>query len=401
MKQSTIEELPIKKIYIHKKCPHGRQKRYCKECGGSGICEHGRQKSQCKECGGSGICEHGRQKSYCKECGGSGICEHGRQKSQCKECGGSGICEHGRQKSYCKECGGSAICEHGRQKRQCKECGGSSICEHDRRKSTCKECGGSSICEHGREKGRCKECGGSGICEHGRRKSQCKVCGGSAICEHGRQKSQCKECGGSGVCEHGKWKSTCFECGGRAVCKTTWCSTIPSRKYDGYCLQCTMHLFPEKKVARNYKTKETEVVSRVKSNFPDVTWITDKTIADGCSKRRPDMLLDMGSHVVILEIDENRHQYYTCSCESKRVMELSQDLGNRPLVVIRFNPDAYTDINGTKIPSCWRANKNGLMVLVKTRLRDWDGRIRGLFSQVDYWQTTVPAKELEVIELFY
>ena len=380
---STIGELPIKKVYIRKKCPHGREKYRCKECGGSAICEHGRQKSQCKECGGSAICEHGRRKAQCKECGGSAICEHGRQKRQCKECGGSSICEHGRRKSTCNECGGSAICEHGRQKDRCKECAGSAICEHGRRKSTCKECGGSAICEHGRQK------------------SQCKECGGSAICEHGRQKSFCKECGGSAICEHGRQKSICFECGGSALCKSTWCSTFPSHKYDGYCLQCTINLFPEKKVARNYKTKETEVVSRVKSNFPDVTWITDKTIADGCSKRRPDMLLDMGSHVVILEIDENRHQYYTCSCESNRIMEISQDLGNRPLVVIRFNPDAYTGVDGVKTPSCWRANKNGLMVLVKTGLREWDDRMRGLFSQVDYWQTVVPAKDLEVIELFY
>ena len=53
-------------------CPHGRQRYFCKECGGSGICEHGRVRSQCKECGGSGLCEHGRQRSKCKECGGGG-----------------------------------------------------------------------------------------------------------------------------------------------------------------------------------------------------------------------------------------------------------------------------------------------------------------------------------------
>ena len=233
---------------------------------------------------------------------------------------------------------------------------------------------------------------------------KCNSCSGPdvrGICEHGVQKYLCIRCKGQGICEHRKIKSRCFSCNGSALCKSTWCSTFPSRKYDGYCLQCTMHLFPEKKVARNYKTKEAEVVSRVKSNFPDVTWITDKTVADGCSKRRPDMLLDMGSHVVIVEVDEDRHQYYTCSCESKRIMEISQDLGNRPLVVIRFNPDAYTAVDGVKTPSCWRANKNGLMVLVKTRLREWDDRIQGLFSQVDYWQTVVPTKELDVIELFY
>ena len=35
------------------RCPHGRQRYFCKECGGGGICEHGRRRRQCKECGGS------------------------------------------------------------------------------------------------------------------------------------------------------------------------------------------------------------------------------------------------------------------------------------------------------------------------------------------------------------
>jgi hypothetical protein len=90
---------------MSKKCEHGREKYYCKECGGSGICEHGRQKHKCKDCDGQGICEHGRQKHKCKDCDGQGICEHGRQKHKCKDCGGSAICEHGRQKHTCKECG--------------------------------------------------------------------------------------------------------------------------------------------------------------------------------------------------------------------------------------------------------------------------------------------------------
>ena len=70
-------------------CPHGRQRYFCKECGGGGICEHGRKRYVCKDCGGGGLCEHGRRRSQCKECGGGGICEHGRQRSRCKECGGS------------------------------------------------------------------------------------------------------------------------------------------------------------------------------------------------------------------------------------------------------------------------------------------------------------------------
>ena len=106
---------------MKKKCEHGRERYYCKDCGGSGICKHGRQRSICKDCGGSSICEHGRERSRCKECGGGSICEHGRERSRCKDCGGSKICEHGRQRRICKDCGGSGICEHGRRRTQCKK----------------------------------------------------------------------------------------------------------------------------------------------------------------------------------------------------------------------------------------------------------------------------------------
>lgn len=124
------------------------------------ICEHNRERRRCKECGGSSVCEHGRERSQCRECGGSQICKHGRQRSKCKKCGGVSICEHGRLKSYCKDCGGSQICEHGRQRSTCRECGGSQICEHDCIRQHCKKCGGSGICEHNIQKYSCIRCGG-------------------------------------------------------------------------------------------------------------------------------------------------------------------------------------------------------------------------------------------------
>ena len=176
------------------KCEHGKLKRQCRDCGGSGVCIHGRIKSQCKQCGGKAICQHGRIRRRCKECGGSAICIHGRDKYTCKQCGGSGVCTHGREKYSCKECGGSRICIHGRRKDWCKECGGYGLCTHGREKYSCKECGGSRICTHGKRKSRCRECGGSDLCAHGRRKSRCKDCGGSGICTHGRLKYSCQEC---------------------------------------------------------------------------------------------------------------------------------------------------------------------------------------------------------------
>ena len=57
---------------VHTKCEHGRERRRCKDCGGSGLCEHGRRRTLCKDCGGGSICEHRRRRSKCKECGGGG-----------------------------------------------------------------------------------------------------------------------------------------------------------------------------------------------------------------------------------------------------------------------------------------------------------------------------------------
>ena len=67
-----------------------------------GPCEHGvKPRSKCKVCS---ACPHGKWRRFCKECGGASICQHGRQRSKCKECGGGSICEHDRIRSRCKEC---------------------------------------------------------------------------------------------------------------------------------------------------------------------------------------------------------------------------------------------------------------------------------------------------------
>ena len=51
--------------------------------------------------------------------------------------------------------------------------------------------------------------------------------------------------------------------------------------------------------------------------------------------------------IIIVEIDEYQHENITYSCENKRIMEISQDLGHRPIIFIRFNPDEYL-LNGLK-----------------------------------------------------
>ena len=181
-------------------------------------------------------------------------------------------------------------------------------------------------------------------------------------------------------------------------CRTPLCTTRALQKYDDHCLFCFVHLFPHSPLTRNYKTKEASVVEFVKRTFPQYTWINDKRVQDGCSRRRPDLLLDLGDQVLIIEVDENQHADYDCSCENKRIMELSQDVGHRPIVFIRFNPDSYVE-EDQKIPSCWCLNDDGLCV-VKDKTA-WERRLDALKSQMEYWIQERTPKTIEVVQLFY
>ena len=186
------------------------------------------------------------------------------------------------------------------------------------------------------------------------------------------------------------------------LCKTHLCSVQVQQKYDGYCLRCFIYLFPDKPISRNYKTKEYAVVEYIKQNYSQLEWIADKIINGGCSKRRPDLLLDLGYQVLIVEIDENQHIDYDCSCENKRIMELSQDMGHRPIIFIRFNPDEY-EKNGINISSCWGQNKKGICVVKKTKMNEWRERLSVLKQLIDYWINSKNRtnKTVEIIQLFY
>ena len=324
-------------------------------------------------------------------------CEHEKRKDSCIICND---CGHGKLKYNCKECGGSRLCKHKKLKYNCKDCGGSGLCKHGKRISRCEKCGGSAFCEHGKEKHGCVICND---CGHGKLKYYCRECDGSAFCEHGKQKERCKECDGSQICKHDKRKERCKECGGHELCKNEWCETNGNIKYEGYCMPCFVNN-PEnqdKPAMRNYKTKEKDVVDRITQTFTNFTWVADKKVQHGCSRRRPDLLLDMGSHIIIVEIDENKHTNYDCSCENKRLMELSQDLQHRPIVFIRFNPDDYTNQDGVLVKSCWKLNKLGVMQIIKTKQKEWEERIKTLKQQIQYWIDNPTEKTIEIIELFY
>ena len=59
----------------------------------------------------------------------------------------------------------------------------------------------------------------------------------------------------------------------------------------------------------------------------------------GCSLKRPDLALDFGSHVVVVEVDEAQHQAAPCWDEDSRLAVIAADF-QKPIAVIRLRVDA-------------------------------------------------------------
>jgi len=124
--------------------------------------------------------------------------------------------------------------------------------------------------------------------------------------------------------------------------------------------------------------------------------VFDKTC--GPSRKRPDVLIPFENFNIIIECDEEQHKTTSYECECKRAMEIFTDLDNKPLVMLRFNPDSYTDRRKNKVSGCftmtktagWKVNKN-----------EWKRRTDMLLKILKDFSENSPEKEFTHLELFY
>jgi hypothetical protein len=214
-------------------------------------------------------------------------------------------------------------------------------------------------------------------------KDRCKLCDTAKyLCDHKEVPCRCRICGPEKYPHN--W------CG---LCKHSWIALSP---YKPYCFTCYCYLNPDAEIPRRQKSKELYLHQWLKSKFPHIDFVHDKRIEGDCSSgRRPDWRIDLLTHMLIIENDESEHVSY--ECENKRTMQLFQDGGDRPLVMIRFNPDAYRD--ETKHPSCFEYDeKNKLTVNEK----EWQRRTDILEKEINQWLIPViPEKEITKVRLFY
>ena len=134
----------------------------------------------------------------------------------------------------------------------------------------------------------------------------------------------------------------------------------------------------------------------LRAHFQDtITMRFDKLVDGGCTRYRPDILIDFGSHIVIIEIDEFRHTNYVC--EQKRMIDLYEDMGYRNTIFIRFNPDGYT-LEGARYPTPFPLLENGDMSVNKEEMAD---RIYELIQTILFYKDNAPDEPIAYNYLFY
>ena len=228
----------------------------------------------------------------------------------------------------------------------------------------------------------------------------------------GGAKTHCKQHGGGRRCPG---PTGCTECPyGISV-------QIGKRDiYDGRCVSCFCGSFPNDPRAVTARSsvhaKEREVTSVLKKWFPDFNWTFDKTFVHrpfvvGVSTRcRPDARFTQDDRVIIVEVDELSHRTYLCAKERDREQSFVLQNSDKTVVMIRFNPDAYTDYDGKRVPSCFTpAEKGNEIVHVPTKQQaQWERRLAELQNTIATLadpEFALPPKQedrpLLICELFY
>ncbi len=122
-------------------------------------------------------------------------------------------------------------------------------------------------------------------------------------------------------------------------------SVVNRNKWKNMCFTCWRDTFDDNDALRKrFLRKEQIIVKSLTDHekLKNVSFVCDKAVggSNGC-RRRPDILIRRQTHNVIIEIDELQHNRVSYNDDDQRIIEILYALKHVPLIVIRFNPDAY------------------------------------------------------------
>lgn len=125
--------------------------------------------------------------------------------------------------------------------------------------------------------------------------------------------------------------------------KCKQCGQIDAVDVNGLCWNNCIATTIYKK---RQTVKQNKVGALLKREIATELYCSDKVIDSACTLRRPDFVYTLGSHVVIVEVDENagnESAYHKQHSEDERVrmFEISNSFEGCPIIFIRYNPDNY------------------------------------------------------------
>ena len=138
------------------------------------------------------------------------------------------------------------------------------------------------------------------------------------------------------------------------------CKQIDFIKEGNLCNICfTFHM------RKHTKVKELMVKVLLEAN--KIEFRHDMRPEGGCYQARPDFVIDCGTHIIIIEVDEFQHKHsnYPCECEQTRTINLYQEYGGLPVLFVRYNPDSYLDMHGRKCSGWTVANRKRLIQVIQ------------------------------------
>lgn len=174
-----------------------------------------------------------------------------------------------------------------------------------------------------------------------------------------------------------------------------------TKKNKQYCSSCLYFLSPNSRAAKIHRNKEFLVVDEIRKYILGIEIIHNRVIKieyesnEKPSGRRPDVLIKFEKYSLIVEIDEFQHKSYTEECEIIRNNNLVSDLGYKPLVMIRFNPDKYKNEEGKTIISSVKNSKETIVPA-----KGFDERIQTLIKEINFWINN-PPEDLFIQKCLY
>ena len=159
------------------------------------------------------------------------------------------------------------------------------------------------------------------------------------------------------------------------------CKKIDVLNREGLCVNfCSLE--ERDHIMKKMIKKHEEFVNRLLDEEIDLKpFSKDESPDRECTKKRPDRVYHLGTHIVIIEIDEDQHKSYKCTAygdkkegrmkaENIRMYEISQSYDFLPCIWLRYNPDSFKDGDG-KLAKFSTSKRHDLLVKwVKKCLRD-------------------------------